>query len=822
VHAPITAFGEQMPGKSFLSTFRFRLYSWQTLALTLLSVQALSLIFKHRASVAYALTIYFLLLLVATGVAIQNAVRNTHAVRLFWTLLAGGCGLWALSAWSWIYYVMILGKNLPDFFPATSGLFLHTVLMIAAVASRPHLKLSRLRPYRTTLNFLLLLSFVVFLYAYLMFPYEYSYTSPHPAFILLRFQVFYSAENLCLLLVLAMAIRRAEPPWRSIYWHLLGASALYALGTLAPNIVVALRGYSPSLLDVPYTASAFWLAWITLWGRERARQLAQPAQIDAGDTKYLPILSMLAVVTIPVLGVWELFRADEQPDARMIRLLVVLVSGLLVAQLVFVRDYLANRELASDVGLAKEQYRRIVETTNEGVWLLDVEFHTSYANQQMAVMLGYEPGEMIGRSVFDFYFPEDIDRKRQALQSRREGLREHFDDRLRRKDGTELWVRTAAIPLYNDNGEFEGAMAMMSDVTEQKRAERALRDSEQRFRLVANTAPVLIWMSGPDKMCTYFNQPWLEFTGRSLAAELGKGWAEGVHPEDLGTCWDTYTQAFDRREMFKMEYRLRRQDGEYRWMLDIGVPRSGADGSFDGYIGSCIDVTSRKIAEEALSTVSRRLIEAQEQERSWIARELHDDINQGIALLAVRLGQIEQDCPPSNGELRRRIHDVGQQISQTGQNVQALSHRLHSSKLQYLGLAAAARGFCKEWSEQQKVKIDCNIDSIPTNLPPEISLCLFRVLQEGLQNATKHSGVRSFKVELRGDLDDIKLTVSDLGVGFDVEVAIRSHGLGLISMQERLQLVKGHIAIESQPNRGATIRARVPLGSGSDSVRAAE
>ena len=123
-------------------------------------------------------------------------------------------------------------------------------------------------------------------------------------------------------------------------------------------------------------------------------------------------------------------------------------------------------------------------------------------------------------------------------------------------------------------------------------------ESEARFRLVANTAPVMIWMSGPDRLCTYFNQPWLEFTGRSTEAERGNGWAEGVHPEDSEKCLETYTKAFDQRQSFQMEYRLRRRDGEYRWIFDLGVPRWNADGSFAGYIGSCLDTTERKRAKK--------------------------------------------------------------------------------------------------------------------------------------------------------------------------------------------------------------------------------
>src|SRR6516225_7753651 len=153
--------------------------------------------------------------------------------------------------------------------------------------------------------------------------------------------------------------------------------------------------------------------------------------------------------------------------------------------------------------------------------------------------------------------------------------------------------------------------AVIRDVTERHRAEEAVRESEQRFRLVADTAPVLMWMSGTDKLCTYFNKRWLDFTGRSMEQELGNGWAEGVHPDDLQRCLDIYTLSFDRLDKFKMEYRLRHHDGEYRWILDIGVPRLNQDGSFAGYIGIGVDVTDRKHAEHALAESEERLRLAQ-------------------------------------------------------------------------------------------------------------------------------------------------------------------------------------------------------------------
>jgi signal transduction histidine kinase len=232
-------------------------------------------------------------------------------------------------------------------------------------------------------------------------------------------------------------------------------------------------------------------------------------------------------------------------------------------------------------------------------------------------------------------------------------------------------------------------------------------------------------------------------------------------------------------------------------------------------IGMVANITERKLTEAALASLSRKLIEAQEQERTRIARELHDDIGQRLAILAIKLAQLQQS-PPHSSELASHIGELQKQTSEIAADIQCLSHELHSSRLQYLGIVAAMRGFCREFGEQQKVEIDCKIHDLPVTLSPDISLCFFRVLQEALHNSAKHSGVRHFEVELWGTPDEIYLTVSDSGAGFDIDAPKANRGLGLISMAERLKLLNGTLSIESQLQRGTTIRARVPFSSGKD------
>jgi signal transduction histidine kinase len=227
------------------------------------------------------------------------------------------------------------------------------------------------------------------------------------------------------------------------------------------------------------------------------------------------------------------------------------------------------------------------------------------------------------------------------------------------------------------------------------------------------------------------------------------------------------------------------------------------------------DITDLKRAEEALAGMTRKLIESQEQDRARIGRELHDDVNQRLAMLSIELEQLQDD--PS--ELQKRVQELQKRISEISNDVQALSHDLHSSKLEYLGVAVTMKSWCKEFSERQKLEIDFRSD-VPSVLPLEVGLSLFRVLQEALNNAMKHSAARRVEVQLREDSGEIHLVISDMGRGFDVEAALQGKGLGLTSMQERVRLVNGTIAIDSKPMGGTTIRVRVPLGSEKLSKRA--
>jgi PAS domain S-box-containing protein len=360
----------------------------------------------------------------------------------------------------------------------------------------------------------------------------------------------------------------------------------------------------------------------------------------------------------------------------------------------------------------------------------------------------------------------------------------------------------------------KGAIVVHRDIAGQKQLELAVRDSESRFRDVADGAPVMIWISGCDRRFSYFSKKWLEFTGRSVEQEEGNGWIEGIHPQDRGQFLLSYADDFDAQRELRIEFRLRRSDGQYRWLLNLGVPRYGPNNDFLGYIGCCIDIEERRAAEAAVLEISGRLITAQEEERARIARELHDNLSQRMAMLEIGLEQLKEKPSESQQTIKKHLNDIEHIAKEISTDLHHLSHRLHPSKLHNLGLMATLHSLCNEISDQSGVKIHFTYRGLPKNLPGDVSLCLYRVSQEALSNVVKHSSAREANLDISCSKEAIDLCILDHGIGFDPELSEEKAGLGLVSMRERLRLVGGRLSVESEPFHGTQICARVPLVNG--------
>jgi PAS domain S-box-containing protein len=356
-------------------------------------------------------------------------------------------------------------------------------------------------------------------------------------------------------------------------------------------------------------------------------------------------------------------------------------------------------------------------------------------------------------------------------------------------------------------------MLLAALVKERKQAEQALRESEERLRLAVqagrmyafewDTATDVIVRSGQcADILNWMDDPTRD-TGRQFVAR--------VHPDDREAYASSQTWLTPEDPTYQTSYRVLRPDGSVIWLEANGRVLFDGQGKRLRIIGLVADVTERKLAEEALSSLNRRLIEAQEQERARIARELHDDMSQQMALLQIHLEQFEQDTAGLSSEARQQLHKIAEIATEVSSNIHDLSHQLHPAKVNILGLVASLGGLCREFSEQHNLQVQFVHNDIPGRPPQDVTLCLYRIVQEALRNVVKHSGVAEAKVELSGHDDGIDLCISDSGAGFSPESAKGDAGLGLISMRERLRLVQGHLSIESEPSHGTRIRVRISL-----------
>ncbi len=555
-------------------------------------------------------------------------------------------------------------------------------------------------------------------------------------------------------------------------------------------------------------------------GKSKAEALGKrafelfPFLKDMGEDKFL----VAALEGRTVIGLDQARRVPETGEERVYQGYYSPFrnqAGQIVGGLAVIRDITEGRRAQEALRLSEERYRDLVENSGVLIGTHDARGVVLSVNREMVELAGYSCAEQIvGRRVPDFLPPNvrhlfDAYLQEILREGRARGL-----VRMRARSGEEIVIE------YNNSLRRDGleepiVRCIGRDVTEQKKAERALRESEERFRTMANAAPVMIWMASPDALCTFFNQPWLDFTGRPLEQQTGNGWAESVHPDDLRRCMDTYLQAFQERKNFEMEYRLRRADGEYRWILDIGVPRFEPDGAFAGFIGSCSDITELKLAEDRLRQLSRRLIKLQDEERQRISRELHDTTASSLTALIANLALVQRSAAALDTRARRALAESLDMARQCAREIRTVSYLLHPPLLNELGLASALRWYTDGFAKRSGVHVDLDLPARLDRLPPDAETALFRIVQEGLTNIHLHSGSPTARIEIAQRAHEITLVLQDEGRGIPPNILegpadnIKGLGVGIAGMRERVRQLGGHMEILTG-KQGTTVKAILP------------
>jgi PAS domain S-box-containing protein len=383
------------------------------------------------------------------------------------------------------------------------------------------------------------------------------------------------------------------------------------------------------------------------------------------------------------------------------------------------------------------------------------------------------------------------------------------------------------VPLGDPIG---GVATIVREVTAQKLALEQLRETENRFQNMADASPVLLWMSGTDSLCTFFNQSWLDFTGRTLEEEWGVGWSEGVHFEDFQRCIDIYVAAFNRREVFEMEYRLRRRDGEYRWILDRGTPRYAPGGTFAGYIGSCVDITDRKRLE-------MDLVKAVRDRDDFLSVAAHE-LRTPLTTLRLEIETLQRsialrgEAALASGQIARNVETTGMQ---TARLIALVENLLDVSRLASGRLELHASDFdLSEVVTEVVSRLRPSLES--ARCPVELALSeaigtwdrvrIEQVATNLISNALKYGARNPIYISVQHGRGFASLEVRDGGIGIaesDRERIFRrferatsgahfgGFGVGLWIVREVVEAHGGSIEVESAPGQGATFRVKLPL-----------
>jgi PAS domain S-box-containing protein len=528
------------------------------------------------------------------------------------------------------------------------------------------------------------------------------------------------------------------------------------------------------------------------------------------------------------------FEVDLRKRSGEIRNVLVSAEPIMIrgepCMMLIVRDITRRKQMERALSQSQRRYTLAAAAGRVGLWDWNIETNDIYVDPELKALLGYQDDEI--RNHLDDWgsqvHPDDAEDVMAAAQAHIEGRAPSFEveHRMIRKDGAICWFLARGTLIEGENG-VRHIIGTDTDITERKRAEEALRESEERLRVALEAGRMGVWEWDTKTNAVKWSKEHYTVMGMTpFGVEPDyHAWADRVCPDDLPVAMGAISKAIEEKREYRCEYRIIWSDGNVRWVEGRGKPVYDEAGQCLKVGGLIVDITERKQAEQSLreseealrksyariEDLAGRLIAAQEEERRHIARELHDDLNQQVAALAIGISRLKRQFPDAGAAVQEQIAKLREKTDWLSERIRQVSHELHSSILQHVGLPAALNSYCAEFSDREGIAVTLDIRDGVEAVSPDAALCLYRVAQESLRNIARHSGAQSATVALVRVNGAIELRVADHGVGFDPGQAREGRGLGLVSMEERVKLLHGDFVLTTQPGAGTELRAQIPL-----------
>lgn len=500
---------------------------------------------------------------------------------------------------------------------------------------------------------------------------------------------------------------------------------------------------------------------------------------------------------------------------------------------------------SSGLEATRERLQHLIDDIDAVLWECEADtLQFTSISPRVEDLLGYAVQRWLTEQRFWVKILHPDDREfalSYCLRHAKKGLDHEYEYRVKAADGREVWLRDIVRVVKNDEGRVTHLRGVFLDITAQKQAEQSLRESEEHFRHLVDSLPVLIWMSGTDRQSVFFNRQWLEFTGRSMDDELGEGWVQGVHPDDGERRQRVFNSAFDSRSAFSIEYRLRRHDDEFCWIHDTGIPWFAANGNFAGYVGSCVDVTERRMAEEQLRK--------QQQELAYVARVttmgemaagLAHELNQPLSAIAsyveglkirAKTGRVEQ------ATLVEVLDKVGASAERAGEIIRRLRKLIRKREASTDAVDVNEQVHeVVQFTERDAYHAETSVElDLAEELPKaagdsiELQQVLVNLIRNGIEAMSDTDPIeRALRIESIMKDDEVQITVRDAGVGiaeeelqrlFDAFYTTKDDGLGmgLAISRSIIESHGGRIWASSSAQGGAEFHFSLPLAGGSNS-----